>query len=126
MKLATLRVNGTTTAARLDGTPDGGTYTEIPGYPDLGALLAEEDWRGIAANASGNRSPAFDVELEAVVPHPSKVLCVGLNYTEHILEMGRELPAYPTVFAKFADTLTGPADAVSAVAEDPDLDWARR
>ena len=57
------------------------------------------------------------------MPHPSKVLCVGLNYTEHILEMGRELPAYPTVFAKFADTLAGPADDVSAVAEDPDLDW---
>ncbi|WP_345600551.1 fumarylacetoacetate hydrolase family protein, partial [Thermocatellispora tengchongensis] len=38
-------------------------------------------------------------------------------------EMGRELPAYPTVFAKFADTLTGPADAVAAVPEDPDLDW---
>ncbi|GAA3704808.1 fumarylacetoacetate hydrolase family protein [Arthrobacter ginkgonis] len=123
MKLATLRANGTTTAARLDGTPVGGTFTEIPGYSDLGVLLAEEDWRGIAATASGKRHPAADAELEAVVPRPSKVLCVGLNYTEHILEMGRELPAYPTVFAKFADTLTGPADAVAAVPEDPDLDW---
>ncbi|MFJ2734928.1 MULTISPECIES: fumarylacetoacetate hydrolase family protein [unclassified Streptomyces] len=37
--------------------------------------------------------------------------------------MGRELPARPTLFAKFADTLTGPADAVPAVAEDPGMDW---
>lgn len=123
MKLATLRVGGSTTAARLDGTTDDGTYTEIEGYSDLAALFAVEDWREIAKVASGIRHSAGAVELETVVPEPSKVLCVGLNYTEHILEMGRDLPEYPTVFAKFADTLTGPADTVAAVEEDPALDW---
>jgi acylpyruvate hydrolase len=77
----------------------------------------------IAENASATQHPAAETELEAVVPNPSKVLCVGLNYTEHILEMGRELPTYPTVFAKFADALTRPMDPVSAVDEDADLDW---
>jgi acylpyruvate hydrolase len=57
------------------------------------------------------------------VPTPSKVLCVGLNYKSHIQEMGRDLPSHPTMFAKFADTLTGPNDPVEAVAEDPELDW---
>ncbi|MEW2176607.1 fumarylacetoacetate hydrolase family protein [Streptomyces sp. NPDC005406] len=38
-------------------------------------------------------------------------------------EMGRGLPAYPTLFAKFADTLTGPTDSVAAVPEDPEMDW---
>jgi acylpyruvate hydrolase len=123
MKLATLRVRGGTTAARLDGTTEDGTYTEIEGYDDLAALFAVEDWRETAETASGIRHAAGTVELETVVPEPSKVLCVGLNYTEHILEMGRVLPKYPTIFAKFADTLTGPADAVTAVEEDPALDW---
>ena len=57
------------------------------------------------------------------MPQPGKVVCAGLNYRSHIEEMGRPLPAYPTLFAKFADTLTGPYDEVEAVAEDPRLDW---
>ncbi len=44
------------------------------------------------------------------LPSPRKVICCGLNYADHIAETGRELPAYPTLFTKFADTLTGPTD----------------
>ena len=36
--------------------------------------------------------------------------CVGLNYRTHILEMGRELPEHPTLFAKFARALVGAHD----------------
>ncbi len=106
-------------AARLDGD----TYTEIGAYSDLGALLAEENWRDIAAAAEGPQVPASEAELAAVVPDPSKVLCVGLNFRSHIEEMGRELPEYPTVFAKFADTLTGPGDSVDYVGDDAQMDW---
>lgn len=119
MKLATLRTNGATTAVRLDGD----VYTEIDGCSDLGTLLAKRNWRQIARAASGTQHPVAEAELETVVPNPSKVLCVGLNYKSHIQEMGRDLPSHPTMFAKFADTLTGPTDAVAAVAEDPQLDW---
>lgn len=119
MKLATLRTEGGTVAARLDGD----VYTEIPGHRDVGALLAAPGWREIARAADGPRRPAAEADLGPVVPRPSKVLCVGLNYRSHILEMGRELPTHPTVFAKFADTLTGPHDAVESVPEDPQMDW---
>lgn len=119
MKLATLRTDGTTTAARVDGD----TYTEIAGYADIGALLAQPDWHDIAAAAEGVQRKTDAVELGTVVTSPSKVLCVGLNYRSHIEEMGRDLPEYPTLFAKFADTLTGPNDQVMAVAEDKELDW---
>jgi acylpyruvate hydrolase len=119
MKLATLRTGRSTAAARLDGD----VFTEIEGYPDLGALLAEADWRRLAENASGPTHEAAHAQLETLVPNPSKVLCVGLNYKSHIQEMGRDLPSHPTMFAKFADTLTGPNDPVEAVAEDPELDW---
>jgi acylpyruvate hydrolase len=44
------------------------------------------------------------------LPSPRKVVCCGLNYADHITEMGRELPTHPTLFAKYADTLTGPED----------------
>ncbi|MCA4134050.1 fumarylacetoacetate hydrolase family protein [Arthrobacter sp. M4] len=129
MKLATLRLPSgdgspagapaTTVAVRQDGS----TFTEIPGYADLGALLAVEDWQQIAAAADGGKHPVSGADLAPVVPSPSKVLCVGLNYASHIKEMGRDLPQYPTLFAKFAETLTGPYDDVELPASDHAIDW---
>jgi len=55
-------------------------------------------------------------------PVPAKVVCCGLNYADHIAETGREMPEYPTLFAKYADTLTGPTDDI-VVPAGCDLDW---
>ena len=52
--------------------------------------------------------PVAEADFAPVVTRPGKVICVGLNYRAHILETGRELPEYPTLFAKFADTLHRP------------------
>lgn len=53
-----------------------------------------------------------EVKLEAPVTNPEKIICVGHNYREHILEMGRELPTNPVVFAKFPNTIIGPEDDI--------------
>lgn len=119
MRLATLRTPDGTAAARLDGD----TYTLIEGCDDISELLADPDWREVAAAASGITVPAAAADLATLLPAPGKVICAGLNYATHIREMGRELPTYPTLFAKFADSLTGPYDDVVAPAEDPMLDW---
>jgi acylpyruvate hydrolase len=58
-----------------------------------------------------------------VIPRPGKVVCVGLNYRHHILEMGRGLPEYPTLFAKFADVLIGPRDPIRLAPESSAADW---
>ncbi len=42
-----------------------------------------------------------------VVPDPGKVICIGINYKKHLTEMGRELPQYPWVFTRFADSFVG-------------------
>ncbi|NJC71438.1 fumarylacetoacetate hydrolase family protein [Planosporangium thailandense] len=118
MKLATLRVNGGTRAVRLDGD----VLVDL-GYADLGALFAQDDWATIAAAATGETWPAEGADLAPVVPNPSKVVCVGHNYTNHIKEMGRDLPAYPTLFTKFADTLIGPNDPIAKPTETDALDW---
>lgn len=118
MKLATLRVDGGTRAVRLDGD----TLVDL-GYPDVGALLAQDDWATIAANATGVTWPAEGADLAPVVPNPSKVICVGHNYTNHINEMGRELPSYPTLFPKFADSLIGPNDPIVKPGETEAFDW---
>lgn len=54
---------------------------------------------------------------------PSRVVCVGLNYATHIREMGRELPEYPTLFAKFPDALIGPSDDIVLPPEASSVDW---
>lgn len=55
---------------------------------------------------------AVDVKIEAPVLNPGKMICVGHNYREHILEMGRDLPPYPLLFAKFSNTIIGPQDDI--------------
>lgn len=47
-------------------------------------------------------------DLLPVVPQPRTIICVGLNYREHIAEMGHPIPDHPTLFAKFSQSLTGP------------------
>ena len=46
------------------------------------------------------------------VPRSAKVICCGRNYRAHVAELGNELPAHPTLFTKFADSLTGAGDDV--------------
>lgn len=118
MKLSTIRTSGGTRAVRLDG----GALVDL-GYPDLGALLAEPDWRAKAAAASGTVYDAEGADFAPVVPGPSKVICVGHNYSNHIKEMGRELPSYPTLFPKFADSLIGANDDIVKPGETDALDW---
>ncbi len=53
---------------------------------------------------------------------PGKVICCGLNYGDHIDETGRERPAYPTLFAKYADTLL-PDGADIVLPAGLEVDW---
>ncbi|WP_339164525.1 fumarylacetoacetate hydrolase family protein [Siminovitchia sp. FSL H7-0308] len=64
-----------------------------------------------------------DVKVEAPVTNPGKMICVGHNYREHILEMGRELPTHPVVFAKFANTIVGPEDHIPFFPISEQLDY---
>ncbi len=118
MKLATIRTATGTRAVRLDGDQ----HVDL-GHASVGDLLAEEDWASRAAATGSTTYPVEAADFAPVVPNPSKVVCVGLNYRSHIEEMGRDLPEYPVLFAKFADTLTGANDPVTKPAETEQLDW---
>ena len=117
MRLATVRTPSGTRAVRVDG--DG--LTDL-GVADVGELLADPDWRERAA-AGGPPLHPDAVAYAPLVPRPGKVLCVGLNYRSHILEMGRELPEHPTLFAKFADALIGDGDDIALPPESAAVDW---
>jgi len=116
MRLATIRTEYGTTAARLDGD------VLVPlEAADVGELLAAGG--GGRPREGAVPVPAAAADFAPVVPRPGKIICVGLNYRAHILETGRELPEYPTLFAKFADTLTGARDDLVLPSVSEKVDW---
>ena len=115
MRFATVAdATGNTTAAVLDGD----TWRALPAA-DLSALLAA----GTLARAAARPGEAVTGAVPVLpLPAPGKVVCCGLNYADHIRETGRELPAHPTLFPKYADTLTGP-DADLVLPAGLQVDW---
>jgi 2-keto-4-pentenoate hydratase/2-oxohepta-3-ene-1,7-dioic acid hydratase in catechol pathway len=121
VRLATIRTGGTSRAVKVEGE----TLIDL-GAADVGELLANPEWPGRAAAATGTSAPTYPAagaDFAPVVAQPSKVICVGLNYRNHIQEMGRDLPDYPTLFAKFADALIGARDDIVRPPETGQLDW---
>jgi acylpyruvate hydrolase len=118
LKLATIRTGNRTAAVRVDADQ----AVEV-GADDLGALLADPAWRDRAASASGAAHPLGGLDYAPLVPAPGKIICVGQNYRNHILEMGREPPEYPTLFAKYAEALIGPYDDITLPAGSAAVDW---
>jgi len=118
VKLATIRTASGTAAVRVDED----AAVDL-GAVDLGAFLAHPDWRAAAQAADGPRYDLAGLDYAPLVPNPEKIFCVGLNYRTHILEMGRELPEYPALFAKFARALVGAHDPVALPAGSERVDW---
>ena len=52
-----------------------------------------------------------DVRVEPPVPRPGKIICIGLNYLDHVTESGAEIPKAPLIFSKFV--------TCAAASEDP-------
>ena len=68
--------------------------------------------RAQAAMESGQPLDEQDVKLMAPVPHPSKVICVGLNYADHAAESGQPPPPEPVIFSKFTSAVIGHEDEI--------------
>jgi acylpyruvate hydrolase len=118
MRLATIRTADGTRAVRMDDD----AAVEL-GHADLGELLHRPGWQAEATAADGPRHDLAGLDYAPPVPSPEKIFCVGLNYRNHILEMGRELPEHPTLFAKFARALVGAHDPVTLPAGSAAVDW---
>jgi 2-keto-4-pentenoate hydratase/2-oxohepta-3-ene-1,7-dioic acid hydratase in catechol pathway len=90
--------------------------------PDLRAALAS-----VALPALGRAArPALErssVTLLPLIPNPSKILCIGINYEDHRAETARAKADYPSVFTRFADTLVGDGGAIVRPAVSVMLDY---
>jgi 2,4-didehydro-3-deoxy-L-rhamnonate hydrolase len=57
------------------------------------------------------------------ISRPGKIVCVGLNYHDHAVEGGQELPKAPLLFAKWPNTLIGDGDTIVLPPEAAEVDY---
>jgi 2-keto-4-pentenoate hydratase/2-oxohepta-3-ene-1,7-dioic acid hydratase in catechol pathway len=83
------------------GSPELADLTELikagPAGMDVARALAERDGREYGPE-----------DLGPAVHHPTRILCLGVNYTEHALEGGREVPTFPETFVRGAGSVLAP------------------
>jgi 2-keto-4-pentenoate hydratase/2-oxohepta-3-ene-1,7-dioic acid hydratase in catechol pathway len=115
-------------AAALDGAAAWTSVKSIVGEAtrqQIAALdRAAKEIGGTAGLAVG------DVRLRPPIPDPEKVLCIGLNYRDHVEEAQEGVDASlgtqpdPIVFSKFSSALIGHGAAIELPAAAPDMvDW---
>ena len=68
-------------------------------------------------------SPIDAVHLGAPVPRPPKGFGVALNYRQHALESGRDLPTEPHLFGKMENCVCGPFDDIVVPAGCTEIDY---
>jgi acylpyruvate hydrolase len=117
-RFASVLIGGAAHAVFLEGD----LAVPLRGIAELGpatpsSVLAAPDLDRDAA------VPVSDVVFRPVVPAPGKVICVGLNYREHVAESLHDEPDYPVLFTKWAATLAGPYDELAVPPESSMVDY---
>lgn len=91
--------------------------------PDPQALYEQfDEMAGWAASAELPPGRQWEKsELGSPAPAPRQVFAIGLNYREHARESGFDVPSFPSVFTKFATSISGPYTEVTL--PDGNVDW---
>jgi len=121
MKLVTFVENGTSRVGALrahngqDVVVD--LSTTVSGLPnDMIAFLEAGGTALARVRDALAKSPAghalSEVKLKAPIPRPGKIICIGLNYSDHAAETGQAIPAYPVVFAKYENTVIADGESI--------------
>ena len=97
------------------------------GYGDTLSFLEDGD-RAIEAAQRlaadpGDTINRSDVTLLAPILVPPKFICIGLNYRDHAIESGMEIPELPTVFTKYSNAVTGPGQPIELPAVSDQVDY---
>lgn len=104
---------------RIDASAFGSDYDEAffggDGLTRLAAWAADH-----AASAPVIES---SVRLGPCIARPSKIICIGLNFTDHAKESGADIPTEPIVFFKATSALCGPDDEVIIPRKSEKTDW---
>jgi acylpyruvate hydrolase len=113
-----------------------GEQPEIPQYPNMVCFLNAGEQAMDLANKAAQFISSSDflpdqvmvfnkeeVHIQSPILKPGKIICVGQNYREHILEMNLELPKYPVIFSRFNNCIIGADDSISLPEVTKELDY---
>ena len=133
MKLATVRHRNGTALVSLSEQGAVDLTAALGGDPPLtdldalcGALTVDQTSRLRVAEAAASGSPRWapnEVTILAPLRHPSKIVCVGLNYLDHCRETGVPAPTSPVLFSKFPSSIIGPGEPIVLHQVTRELDW---
>jgi 2,4-didehydro-3-deoxy-L-rhamnonate hydrolase len=90
-------------------------------YPDVISVMGQQRLRSIDVNTL----PVVegDPRIGTPIAHIGKVVCVGLNYSDHAAESGMPVPKEPIIFMKANTSISGPNDAVMIPKDSKKCDW---
>lgn len=118
MRLATIQT-GEGPRLHIRGTSGYVDLAAAAGRPELGTLAGllaagERGWDAARQLTAAEGREYADSDLAAAVPHPNRVLCVGVNYSAHAVEGGRDAnPTWPESFMRSGSSMLPPyADLV--------------
>jgi 2-keto-4-pentenoate hydratase/2-oxohepta-3-ene-1,7-dioic acid hydratase in catechol pathway len=93
-------------------------------YPDLLSLIAGNGFAEAAKQlGSAPDYKESDVTWLPVIPNPGKILCVGLNYQDHVVETGRDNTEQPAIFIRVAESQVGHKQPIIRPKESTHLDF---
>lgn len=104
------------------GIVDGERFVPLQGIRRIDARTGLDALAAAAPDPS-QAVAAADAELLPASWAPQKVFCVGLNYNDHILETGRDLPTYPVLFPKYASSLIAADRPIPVPPESEQVDY---
>lgn len=127
MRLATFELEG---QKRVGIVKDEGLIDLARHRPDLpetvlDLIAAWSAWVSDLTAIARDVGPDLDlktVRLHAPIPRPGKILALGLNYRDHILETGLATPDHQTWFCKQTTSVTGPFDPIERPSVSEQLD----
>src|SRR5256714_4543978 len=93
-------------------------------YPDLKSLIAGNGFADAAKhlNAAADYGDS-DITWLPVIPNPDKIVCVGLNYQDHVVETGRDNTEQPAIFLRVAESQVGHKQPILRQRESKNLDY---
>ncbi len=93
--------DGTQSVYAVDGDSATNLTAALPAIgADLSALAASPELLAEAAKVSGPQVAASDITPALPITAPPTIICLGLNYVEHIKEGGYDIPDYPALFMR--------------------------
>ena len=121
MKLARVGPRGAEKPAILDGND---TYRDLSGIvPDInGDTLQDLAWAQDLDIASLTAFPEGE-RVGPCVGSIGKMICVGLNYSDHAAETGARIPREPILFGKATSSISGPFDPIVIPRNSEKADW---